>query len=582
MTQTAIDSEASPASGARSTSGPAKKALVLFERHRPTLEKALEVIHTRRYWTPYPEIPSGSIYGETANDDGRKAFEAYRGSTFPLDQPGADGRTAGGERSPYGFELDIRYPRSDPDALIAAQQAALPAWRDAGVDARAGVCLEILDRLNKRSFEMGYAVMHTTGQAFVMAFQAGGPHAQDRGLEGLAYAYAEQTRHAPEAEWEKPQGKRDPLRLAKRFTIAPRGISLVVGCNTFPTWNSYAGIFASLASGNPVLIKPHHRSILPMAITVAVAREVLAEAGFDPNLVCLAVAPAEEHLASTLATRPEVRIIDYTGSTAYGEWLEANARQAAVFTEKAGVNSIVIDSTDDLGAMARNIAFSLSLYSGQMCTAPQNLLVPRDGVTVAGEKVPLTEVEKAIADAIEELLADPAKAVEVTGAIVNDDVRRRTDEAGTLGRTILASRSIEHPQFPAAVIRTPALIHVDASDPKAEAVYSKEWFGPVAFVVATDSTDQSLEVFRRTGHACGSITAAVYSTSDDVLAAAESAALDVGVALSCNLVGNIWVNQSAAFSDFHATGANPAANASLTDGAFVAGRFRIVESRRPL
>jgi hypothetical protein len=53
------------------------------------------------------------------------------------------------------------------------------------------------------------------------------------------------------------------------------------------------------------------------------------------------------------------------------------------------------------------------------------------------------------------------------------------------------------------------------------------------------------------------------------------------VALSCNLVGNIWVNQSAAFSDFHATGANPAANASLTDGAFVASRFRIVESRRP-
>ena len=63
--------------------------------------------------------------------------------------------------------------------------------------------------------------------------------------------------------------------------------------------------------------------------------------------------------------------------------------------------------------------------------------------------------------------------------------------------------------------------------------------------------------------------------------AAELAAQDVGVSLSENLIGNIWVNQSAAFSDFHATGANPAANASLTDGAFVAGRFRIVQSRRP-
>jgi hypothetical protein len=39
------------------------------------------------------------------------------------------------------------------------------------------------------------------------------------------------------------------------------------------------------------------------------------------------------------------------------------------------------------------------------------------------------------------------------------------------------------------------------------------------------------------------------------------------------------VNQTSAFSDFHATGANPAANASLVDDAFVAGRFHIVETR---
>ena len=51
-----------------------------------------------------------------------------------------------------------------------------------------------------------------------------------------------------------------------------------------------------------------------------------------------------------------------------------------MYTEKAGVNQIVIDSVDDLKAAARNIAFSLALYSGQMCTAPQNIYVPRDGI----------------------------------------------------------------------------------------------------------------------------------------------------------------------------------------------------------
>ena len=54
---------------------------------------------------------------------------------------------------------------------------------------------------------------------------------------------------------------------------------------------------------------------------------------------------------------------------------------------------------------------------------------------------------------------------------------------------------------------------------------------------------------------------------------------DAGVALSINLTGGVFVNQSAAFSDFHGTGANPAANASLTDAAFVASRFRVVQHR---
>jgi len=36
----------------------------------------------------------------------------------------------------------------------------------------------------------------------------------------------------------------------------------------------------------------------------------------------------------------------------------------------------------------------------------------------------------------------------------------------------------------------------------------------------------------------------------------------------------------AAFSDYHGTGANPAANAAYVDAAFVANRFRVVTSRR--
>ncbi len=453
----------------------------------------------------------------------------------------------------------------------------MPAWRDAGPQARAGVCVEILARLHAHIFELANAVQHTSGQAFVMAFQAGGAHALDRALEAVAYAYAEMTRHPESAEWEKPAGKGDPLRMRKTFHVVPRGVALVVGCNTFPTWNSYPGLFASLVTGNPVIVKPHPRAVLPLAITVRYAREVLAEAGFDPNLVQLAAEAPGEKLAAVLATRPEVKIVDFTGSTEFGDWLEDNARQASVYTEKAGVNTIVVDSTDDFAGMCRNIAFSLSLYSGQMCTTPQNLLVPSGGIATDEGHKSLDEVASAIAATVGKLTADPARAVELIGAIVNDGVLTRLEEIREVGDPVLESRELDHPAFAHAVVRTPVIVKVSADDAD---VYGREWFGPISFVVATDSTAHSLEIFRSTVGAHGALTAAVYSTDEKVLDAAEQASLDAGVHLSCNLTGGVFVNQSAAFSDFHASGANPAANAALTDGAYVANRFRVVQSRR--
>ncbi|MGH3588862.1 MAG: hypothetical protein ACRDQ0_21350, partial [Pseudonocardia sp.] len=98
--------------------------------------------------------------------------------------------------------------------------------------------------------------------------------------------------------------------------------------------------------------------------------------------------------------------------------------------------------------------------------------------------------------------------------------------------------------------------------------------------IETSGTDQSIDLFRSTVIEHGAMTAAVYSTSAEVVERMRDAALDAGVALSENLTGGVFVNQSAAFSDFHGTGANPASNASYTDTAYVASRFRTIQSRR--
>ena len=548
----------------------------LLEKHRATLEGALSAIATRGYWSPYAEMPSPKLYGETAPQDGKRAFEAHLGKRFELEQPGQTG-WHGGEVSPYGVALDVSYPVCEPEALIDAANAAAKSWQAVGADGRIGICLEILDRLNKQSFEIAHAVMMTSGQGWMMAFQAGGPHAQDRGLEAVTYAWREQSFVPTETTWEKPQGKNPALLMKKHYEIVGRGVGLVIGCGTFPTWNTYPGLFATLSTGNPVIVKAHSNAILPAAITVRTIRAVLAENGVDPNLVSLCVA-TQRTVTQALATHAAVKSIDFTGSNVFGQWLIENARQAQVYAELAGVNNIVIDSTDAYKAMLGNLAFTLSLFSGQMCTTTQVVVVPAGGIdTDEGHKT-YDEFCADLAKAVERFLSKPEVAHAVLGAIQSDATVERIDIAnsGALGKVVLASKALENPEFPAAKVRTPVLLACDAAD---EQAFMEERFGPISFIVKAADTAAAIALSERAVTVHGALTVGVYSTRSEVIDAMTEATWRGKVALSINLTSGVFVNQSAAFSDYHGTGGNPAANASYSDSAFVANRFRVVQRR---
>jgi phenylacetic acid degradation protein paaN len=548
----------------------------LFEKHRAKLDAALNAIHTRGYWAAYNEMPSPKTYGETAPDDGKKAFEGHLGQKFDLQQPGTSA-WLGGEVSPFGIDLNVQYPVCDIEALIAAGQTAMTAWQAAGVEGRTGLCIEMLDRLNAQSFEIAHAVMMTTGQGWMMAFQAGSPHAQDRGLEAVTYAYREQSFVPAEATWEKPQGKNPPLVMKKHFQIVGRGVAVVVGCGTFPTWNTYPGLFAALATGNAVIVKPHNNAILPAAITVRTLRAVLTEHGLDPNLVTLCV-PDQRETTQALVTHSAVKSVDFTGGNVFGQWLIDHCRQAQVYAELAGVNNIVIDSTDAYKPMLRNLAFTLSLYSGQMCTTSQALFVPAGGIDTEDGHKTYDEVCADLARAIDGFLAKPEVAFAVLGAVQSTDTLARIAlaEGGSLGKVVLASKKLDNPEFPKAEVRTPVLLACDAAD---EAAYMEERFGPITFVVKVSDTAAAIALSERVIATHGALTAGVYSTRPEVIEAMTAATWRAKVALSINLTGAVFVNQSAAFSDYHGTGGNPAANASYSDSAFVANRFRVVQRR---
>ena len=352
-------------------------------------------------------------------------------------------------------------------------------------------------------------------------------------------------------------------------------MALVVGCATFPTWNTYPGLFAALATGNPVIVKPHPNAVLPAAISVSILRDVLAEQGLDPNTVTLALSPRPD-TTQALATHSAVASIDFTGSNQFGRWLIDNARQARVYAEMAGVNTVIIESTNEYAAMLRNLAFTLSLYSGQMCTTTQNILIPRTGIQTDEGPKSFDQVGADLAAAVTELASNPRVATAVLGAVCSPDTVDRMQQAAGRGRLVLASRALPHPEFPTAQTHTPVIVALDQAD---SAIYGQECFGPVSYLVATDSGAASLQVAEATLRAHGALTLGVYSTDRGYIDQAVALGRRTRVALSINLTQGVFVNQSAAFSDYHATGGNPAANASYTSLAFVADRFVVVQRR---
>ena len=546
------------------------KTADLWTKHQPLLETALTRIRDRAYWSAFPESPSERVQGEGAKDAGKRAFDAALNSRFDLpDHPGE--WRAGGENSPYGFSLGVQYPRVDDiSALVARAGAAGDSWRRESPDARVGVALEILARLQKRCFETAFAVMHTTGQGFVMAFQAGAAHALDRGLEAAAMSHRALCSAPARTVWEKPQGKRPPLKLEKTFTPVPRGAGALIGCATFPTWNGYPALFANLVCGAPTIVKPHPETVLPLALAVQTARATLAECGANPDAVLLAADSSDARIAADLARDERIKLIDFTGGSEFGEWLERNAAQARVFAEKSGVNCVVAADFADAAGMARNLALSVSLYSGQMCTAPQNVFIP---------KKQFAEVADALVAALNDLLSDDARAAEILGAIRGAATAAQLEEAGQLGEILLESRKIAHPQFPDARVRSPVVLKLTPSD---RAVYRREHFGPFLFLVEVEDSESGLREMRECLEERGALTAAVYADDAEFQNRAAGIAAECGAHLAINMTGDALLNHSAAFSDFHGTGANPAASACLVDENFVAPRFYFAQTRREI
>ncbi|NQW43171.1 MAG: aldehyde dehydrogenase family protein [Bacteroidetes bacterium] len=527
----------------------------------------------RIYNSFFSENPKS--YQENLQTDGLLAFQNRLNKNYVFIDSNST-NYYGEEVSPFMLVgLGIQYEKLNTSDLIINSNVASKEWRTVTIEKRANILINSLKRVEKRFFELAYATMHTTGQSFLMSFQASGPHACDRALEVVASGVEQQTYYPEHVLWTKNFGKFD-LNLNKTFKPIPKGISLVIGCSTFPTWNTIPGLYASLITGNSVIVKPHPKAVYPIAIFIDELKNELKANNIDTNIVQLAIDSISNPVTKELAEHNDVKLIDYTGGNFMGDYIEGLGKTC--FTEKSGINSVIIESCNNADEVAQNIAFSVSLYSGQMCTAPQNMYIPEGGVESENGLISFDEMSQKIADAIKNLMDNPKANAGTLGAIQNDLTIKRIEEVkASLGSSILLNDIVvANSEFESARIKSPTLVIVNEQD---ETQYLRECFGPIVFIVKTKNADNSIRIAKKSAISHGAITCLAFATEKDRMDLIENEMNAVYTPVSFNFKGAAFVNQHAAFSDLHVSGGNPSGNASFTNAEFINKRYIWIGNR---
>jgi aldehyde dehydrogenase (NAD+) len=188
------------------------------------------------------------------------------------------------------------------------------------------------------------------------------------------YPAAIEARHAIRhlRRWMKP--KRVPTRLTllgsrSWIRYEPKGVVLIISPWNFPFNLSLGPLVSAVAAGNCVILKPSELT----PASAACMKRILGEV-FDESEV--AVVEGDASVAEALL-RKRFDHIFFTGSPAVGKLVMKAAAEhlTSVTLELGGKSPVIVDRTADLDEAAKKVAWGKFFNSGQICIAPDYLLV---------------------------------------------------------------------------------------------------------------------------------------------------------------------------------------------------------------
>lgn len=268
-----------------------------------------------------------------------------------------------------------------------------------------------------------------------------------------------EARHAMRhlRKWMKP--KRVPGRLAlmgARSTIQyqPKGLVLLISPWNFPFNLTLGPLVSAIAAGNCVIVKPSELT----PASSACMRRICADL-FDEREIAFVEGDAS---VSEELLRRKFDHIFFTGSPAVGKLVMKAAAEhlTSVTLELGGKSPVIVDKTANVDEAARKIAWGKFYNSGQICIAPDYLLV-----------------HEAIRDEFLAKLRANMSAFYTEGRgsmIVNDRhaarVKRLVDDAVARGAEIVAGGAMHGRDIEPTVL---------ANVPAEAAVMQEEIFGPL-------------------------------------------------------------------------------------------------------
>jgi acyl-CoA reductase-like NAD-dependent aldehyde dehydrogenase len=357
----------------------------------------------------------------------------------------------------------------DVERAAAAARAALAAWAATPHLERCRLITRISHGLKARQAAIASLISHQVGTPYGISLQV---------QVGLALGVLANLEAAVEAvTWQEEMG-------SSLIVHEPIGVVGAITPWNYPLYQAVLKAAHAMAAGCTVVLKPSEVAPLDSYLLA----EAIDEAGIPPGVFNLVLGTGPD-VGEAMAAHPGIDAISFTGSTRAGVRVMQVAAESVkrVGLELGGKSATVILEGADLAEAVPSGVSSCFFNSGQSCTAPSRMIVPRSR---------LAEVEElAVATAEAKTLGDPFAPETTLGPLISAAQRDRVRAFIRQGIDEGAALLVGGPGAPEGLdkgffIRPTVFSAVDSK----MTIAQEEIFGPVLSIIPVGSEAEAIEV----------------------------------------------------------------------------------------